>query len=114
MRKFVVINAFKDLEDEGHIYKPGQFYPREGSKLNEERADFLSSMDNPKKKAFLVEVKVNSETRKEAPPEEEKKHQQKPREEAFPKLLGGGFYELSNGEKVRGKEEAKKAEEALA
>lgn len=31
----------------------------------------------------------------------------------FPKHTGGGYYELSNGEKVKGKDEAIKAEEAL-
>jgi len=31
----------------------------------------------------------------------------------FPKLTGGGWYLLSNGEKVQGKEEALKAEEEL-
>ena len=30
--------------------------------------------------------------------------------EKFPKHTGGGWYELSNGEKVQGKEEAEKAE----
>jgi hypothetical protein len=31
----------------------------------------------------------------------------------FPKHVGGGHYELSNGEKVKGKDEAQKAEAAL-
>ena len=31
----------------------------------------------------------------------------------YPKHIGGGYYELSNGEKVKGKDEALKAEEAL-
>lgn len=30
--------------------------------------------------------------------------------EKFPKHTGGGWYELSNGEKVQGKEEAKEAQ----
>lgn len=30
--------------------------------------------------------------------------------EQFPKHVGGGWYELSNGERVQGKEEAKKLE----
>lgn len=32
----------------------------------------------------------------------------------FPKAAGGGMYELSNGERVRGKQKAAAAEEALA
>ncbi|CAK7002060.1 hypothetical protein [Tissierella sp.] len=31
----------------------------------------------------------------------------------FPKHIGGGYYELSNGEKVKGKDEAIKAEDEL-
>jgi len=31
----------------------------------------------------------------------------------YPKHTGGGWYELSNGDKKRGKEEAIKAEKAL-
>jgi hypothetical protein len=31
----------------------------------------------------------------------------------YPNHIGGGFYQLSNGEKVRGKDEALKAEETL-
>lgn len=31
----------------------------------------------------------------------------------YPNHIGGGVYQLSNGEKVRGKDEAAKAEEAL-
>lgn len=34
-------------------------------------------------------------------------------EEAYPKHVGGGYYELSNGEKVKGKEAAIEAEKAL-
>ena len=37
----------------------------------------------------------------------------KTKAEQFPKLTGGGWYELSNGEKVQGKEEAIAAEKKL-
>ncbi|MBB6451989.1 hypothetical protein HNQ94_000410 [Salirhabdus euzebyi] len=33
--------------------------------------------------------------------------------ENFPKHTGGGWYELSNGEKIKGKDEAEAAEKAL-
>lgn len=33
--------------------------------------------------------------------------------EEFPKHTGGGWYELSNGEKIKGKEEANNAENEL-
>ena len=31
----------------------------------------------------------------------------------YPNHIGGGYYQLSNGEKIKGKDEALKAEEAL-
>ncbi|MDR7870312.1 MAG: hypothetical protein RIN55_05600 [Tissierellaceae bacterium] len=34
--------------------------------------------------------------------------------DVFPRHLGGGYYVLSNGEKIKGKEEAIKAEEELS
>ena len=33
-----------------------------------------------------------------------------PEKEIFPKHTGGGWYELSNGDKVQGKQEAKEAQ----
>ena len=38
---------------------------------------------------------------------------QKTEEAEFPKHTGGGWYELSSGEKVQGKEDAEKAESKL-
>ncbi|MFD1953732.1 hypothetical protein ACFSL6_17710 [Paenibacillus thailandensis] len=34
-------------------------------------------------------------------------------EDGFPKHVGGGYYELSNGEKIRGKEKAEEAQAEL-
>jgi len=50
MRKFVVIKDFKDLKDNGYIYRAGDFYPREGVELDEDRAEELASDKKPKKK----------------------------------------------------------------
>lgn len=44
-------------------------------------------------------------------PDENKEDQDKG--EPFPKHKGGGYYELSNGDTVKGKEKADKAEKAL-
>ncbi|MEK3887456.1 hypothetical protein [Bacillus sp. FSL K6-3431] len=111
-RKFVVLKAFADLEDNRHIYGAGKFYPREGAELNEDRADALSSGDNARNEKLIVEVLV-----KEAPkpfsPEDPEPDEPKDQEKSFPKHTGGGYYELSNGEKVKGKEKANEAEEAL-
>lgn len=80
-----VIKRFKD-KDSGKIYNAGAFYESESA----ERVDFLVS------EGYLEADKTpqsNSE---------------------YPKHTGGGYYELSNGEKVRGKDEAAAAEKELA
>lgn len=99
-RKFVVIKDFTDLEDNKHVYKGGKFYPREGSELDEARADALASVDNARKEPLIVEILVKEEQNQED-------------NEENPKHTGGGYYELSNGEKVQGKDAAIEAEKAL-
>lgn len=92
---YVVIKAFTDLLDNKHVYKPGDFYPRDETKLDKERAKELESAENARQESLIVQV-VRPET-----------------VEIFPKHTGGGWYQLSNGEKVQGSEEASEAEEAL-
>lgn len=99
---YKVIDPFKDVEDGNYLYpRVGEKYPREGYEPSEERIKALSSTNNRKGKPFIA-----YEEDPEAPvnPGED---------EVFPKHTGGGYYELSNGEKVKGKEAAEKAENAL-
>jgi hypothetical protein len=90
-----VVADFKDLEDNKYLYKVGKPFPREGIEVSERRLAILSTDQNAAKKVLIEKV------------EEEQK------EEVFPKRTGGGYYELSNGEKVKGKEAAEKAENEL-
>lgn len=64
MRKFVVIKDFKDLKDNGYIYRAGDFYPREGVELDEDRAEELASDKNRRKEPLIVEVLVKQEEKK--------------------------------------------------
>lgn len=64
MRKFVVIKDFKDLKDNGYIYRAGDFYPREGVELDEERAKELATAKNRRKEPLIVEVLVKQEEKK--------------------------------------------------
>lgn len=77
---YYVKHAFRDKEDGLKPYSKGETYSSE----NEERVAFLME------KGFLEE-------KSKQPPQGEKE---------FPKHAGGGYFELSNGDKVRGKEEA--------
>ncbi|KOS60897.1 hypothetical protein FJQ98_20485 [Lysinibacillus agricola] len=96
-----VVNPFKALEHDGHMYKAGDTYPAEGYMADEERVYFLTGVHPEYKKIYLADVLINEQ--------EETKEQVS----EFPKHTGKGYYELSDGTKVKGKEEAIEAENAL-
>ncbi|MDN6397678.1 MAG: hypothetical protein L0J75_01425 [Alkalibacterium sp.] len=82
----VVRKRFRERYDSKRVYQVNDWYPRSGFDATDERVEELT------KKDFLEESKEE---------EEEKK---------YPIHTGGGWYELSNGERVQGKEEAEKLE----
>lgn len=88
MSDYKVIEAFTDLEDSNHVYKPGDVFPRAGVTASEDRIASLASKKNKGKRPFIETA-------------------------AFPKHSGGGHYELSDGSKVQGKAKAFKAQEKL-
>lgn len=96
MIKAKVVNDFKELQHDGHIYKVGDVYPALGHEATEERILFLSSVHPEYNKIYLAEMSVKNE-----------------HHSSSPKHVGGGWYELSNGERVQGKDEAIEAERAL-
>lgn len=91
-----VVNRFKATEHEGLVYVPGDIYPAEGFEADAERVAFLASVHPKYGKIYLANVQENENT-----------------DINFPKHVGGGTYELSNGEQVKGKENATQAEQAL-
>jgi len=91
---YKVISNFRDLEDKRHRYKAGDVYPREGYEPSKSRIEELASNKNKQKKPLIKEVEFEEVN-------------------DFPKHTGGGWYELSNGEKVQGKDEAITAEKEL-
>ena len=103
--KAKVVNRFKENAHDGHVYKAGDIYPAEGFEATEERVSFLTNVHEKYKKIYLADV-VRDEEEKGKQPDGEQ-------DTEFPKHVGGGTYELSNGEKVKGKEEAQEAEDAL-
>lgn len=54
--KYKVIKDFKDLQDNGHVYRTGDKYPRKG-KVKSERAEELSTTKNKLKTPVIEEVK---------------------------------------------------------
>lgn len=55
MSKYEVIRPFKDLQDNDHIYKAGDKYPRKG-KVKKERAEELLGKENKIGEPLIAEV----------------------------------------------------------
>lgn len=60
MPKYEVISAFKDLQDENHVYRTGDKYPRKG-RAKKERIEELTGADNLIGKPVLREVEEGDE-----------------------------------------------------
>jgi len=86
--EYKVIKKFRDKTDNRKLYKKGDSYSHD----NEERIAFLID------KGFLEEKSKH-------PPEGDTKEES----DKGIKHTGGGWYELPNGEKIQGKEEAEAA-----
>lgn len=114
-----VVNQFQAGEHDNHIYQPGDTYPAEGYEADAERVAFLSELHPRFKKIFLADIQ-EIESAEDSPKNQQNEATGEVSKETtevvsdkFPKHVGGGTFELSNGEKVKGKEEAIQAEEAL-
>ena len=55
----VVYDIWKDLEDDNHIYKKGDAYPREGLKPSKKRISELSSKKNKIGEVLIELVKTD-------------------------------------------------------
>lgn len=70
---FEVIREFKDAD--GKVYKAGSYYSKP---LSSSRHEVLTTKNNKYGTVFLKEIN-------------------------FPRHIGGGWYELSNGERIQGR-----------
>ncbi|EAC2299796.1 TPA: Rho termination factor N-terminal domain-containing protein [Listeria monocytogenes] len=93
---YTVLKDFTDLSS-NHIYREGDKFPREGEEVTEERLAELSGSDNKRGEPMIEKLVAEDEVN----------------EASFPEALPGGYYLLSDGSKVRGKEAAQKAEDKL-
>ena len=93
-----VKKMFKDTD--GRIYDPNHKY----ESTDEERVEALSTENNKYKEPF-IEIIEEVEQKEDGLEGGEGAE--------YPKHTGGGYYELSNGEKVQGKDAAIEAEKEL-
>lgn len=70
-------------------------------------------IDKNTREGFEKGSKYQSENSKRIKELQEKGYLKTNKTDSYPKHTGGGWYELSNGEKVQGKEEAAAAEKKL-
>lgn len=64
MEKYTVIynKGFKDLEDNNHLYRKGDIYPREGLEPTKKRIKELTSEKNKIGKILIQKIEVEEET----------------------------------------------------
>lgn len=105
-----VVNVFKENAHKGHVYKAGDVYPAEGFTVDEQRLYFLTDVHPKYKKIYLADVTIHEDEKQSADGQEEKTDVSNGK---YPKHTGGGWYELSNGEKVQGKDESIEAQNEL-
>lgn len=99
MIKARVVNPFQAVEHNNHFYKAGDTYPAQGFQAEKERVQFLSKVHPKYKKIYLTDVQMDEPIKVDV--------------KTFPEHVGGGYYKLSNGTRVKGKEKAIEAENAL-
>lgn len=56
---YIVVNKFKDLEDNEYLYDVGKVYPHEKKDVKEERIKELSTKKNTLKKVLIKEVDIS-------------------------------------------------------
>lgn len=111
-----VVNRFQENGHDDRIYQPGEIYPAEGYESNDDRIHYLAEIHPKYNKIYLAEVQENeSSDLPVVDPVDSTGNEPDATGETktYPHHVGGGTYELSNGEKVKGKEEALAAESAL-
>lgn len=105
---YQVIRSFRDKEDKLRNYRKGDTFPAKGE-VSQERLKELMGKDNDVKSPLIKRVGPDDPVEKS----EELGEGSDQEEGEFPKHTGGAWYELSNGEKIQGKDEAIAAEAEL-
>lgn len=121
---YVVIRDFKDLKDNDRVYRVGDVFPHPDSAVETFKEGRMAELLTDQNKVgepllaeanndVIVEEEITGENQKDSDTNNEGNADSTIDLGDFPKSLGGGVYELSDGEKVRGKEKAVEAEAAL-
>lgn len=71
MSRYEVIKDFVDLQDDKHVYRKGEEYPREGYKAKAARIAELSTKKNKLGKALIKKVKIQEDSHNDKSLDEE-------------------------------------------
>lgn len=77
MAEYRVIDAFADLQDNHHIYRKGDDYPRIGVEATDERISFLLAIHKIERVLTTAETKVEIETPTPSQSQPQKKSRRK-------------------------------------
>ncbi|WP_054767318.1 hypothetical protein [Lysinibacillus parviboronicapiens] len=55
-KKYKVVQRFKEVKHDGHIYKVNDYYPVKGKRATKARIAQLLTTNNKEKQVFIVEV----------------------------------------------------------
>lgn len=69
MTKFVVLEEFADLQDNGYKYHTGDLFPRDGLEVSEDRIKELST-DKNRRKTPLIEIPKKALSKPKEEPQE--------------------------------------------
>ena len=58
MKSYKAIKEFYDMQDNNHLYREGDTYPRDGADVSNERIKELSSGNNATKAPLIEEVRL--------------------------------------------------------
>lgn len=67
--KYKALSFFRDMQDDGYLYKAGDEYPRAGYEPDAERIKALASNNNKHGAAVIVEIAEQVVEQKETMPE---------------------------------------------
>ncbi|QDP99427.1 termination factor Rho [Lysinibacillus fusiformis] len=61
-KKYKVVQRFKEVKHDGHIYEMGDYYPVEGKRATKARITELSTTENKYKQIFIAETSDEDDT----------------------------------------------------
>ena len=116
--KYIVVSSFKDLEDNEHVYRVGDTYPREGKNIEDiskERIEQLTTTNNKRGRVLIKEIGIEEGAQEPEATEEPKVEETaEPEATEEPKVEETAEPETTEEPKVEETAEPEQTEESKA